>query len=121
MVRNPRFLLVGGAIVFVIVGTVTFREAFPSAQAQAVAMSGSFDGTINQNAQRMLEEGRRIFRFDTFGSEDFWGDKLGLHQAIVGHKLGGVGPGVSPTMAPRGPRQPLRQSLETQAHSRTKA
>ena len=47
----------------------------------------------------MLDEGRRIFRFDTFGSEDFWGGKLGLHEAIVGQKLGGVGPGVSPKMA----------------------
>lgn len=46
----------------------------------------------------MLDEGRRIFRFDTFGSEEFWGGKLRLHEAIVGQKLGGVGPGVSPKM-----------------------
>jgi hypothetical protein len=25
------------------------------------------------------------------GSEDFWGGKLRLHEAIVGQKLGGVG------------------------------
>src|SRR4030095_7566189 len=46
--------------------------------------------------QQMIEEGRRIFRFDTFGDEAFWGDTLKLHQAIAGAKLGGVGPGVSP-------------------------
>jgi hypothetical protein len=54
---------------------------------------------INQNAERMINEGRKIFRYDTFGSEAFWGDQLGLHRAIVGEKLGGVGPGVSPKMA----------------------
>jgi mono/diheme cytochrome c family protein len=47
----------------------------------------------------MIEEGRRIFRFDTFGDEAFWGDELKLHQAIVGQKLGGIGPGLSPKMA----------------------
>jgi hypothetical protein len=47
----------------------------------------------------MLDEGRHIFRFDTFGDEAFWGDALQLHQAIQGEVLGGVGPGVSPRTA----------------------
>jgi hypothetical protein len=42
-----------------------------------------FDGLIRENAQQMIEEGRRIFRFDTFGDEAFWGDTLKLHQAIA--------------------------------------
>ena len=46
-----------------------------------------FDELIQTNAKRMLDEGKQIFRFDTFGSEDFWGGKLGLHRAIVGEKL----------------------------------
>lgn len=54
---------------------------------------------IRENATRMIEEGRKIFRFDTFGSEAFWGDTLQLHKAIAGEKLGGVGPGVSPKTA----------------------
>jgi mono/diheme cytochrome c family protein len=58
-----------------------------------------FDAQINGNAQRMMEEGRRIFRFDTFGDEVFWTDKLKLHRAIEGAKLGGAGPGVSPKTA----------------------
>lgn len=61
--------------------------------------SSEFDRVIIQNAQRMIEEGRRIFRFDTFGDEAFWGDTLKLHQAIEGAKQGGVGPGVSPKTA----------------------
>jgi hypothetical protein len=47
----------------------------------------------------LIEEGRQIFRFDTFGDEAFWGDTLKLHQAIKGQKLGGVGPGLSPNTA----------------------
>ena len=57
------------------------------------------DRQISANAQRMMSEGRRIFRFDTFGSEAFWGDALQLHKAIAGEKNGGVGGGVSPKTA----------------------
>src|SRR5205085_4917230 len=58
-----------------------------------------FDSQINGNAQQLLEQGRQIFRFETFGDEAYWSDKLKLHQAIAGAKLGGVGPGVSPKTA----------------------
>ena len=57
------------------------------------------DRSIKAHAQRMLEEGRRIFRYDTFGSEAFFGDALQLHKAIAGAPNGGVGPGVSPKTA----------------------
>ena len=43
--------------------------------------------------------GRKIFRFDTFGDEAFWGDTLGLHRAIAGQANGGVGAGLSPKAA----------------------
>jgi hypothetical protein len=57
------------------------------------------DRMISAHAQQMVEEGRRIFRHDTFGSEAFWGDALQLHKAIAGEKNGGVGAGVSPKTA----------------------
>jgi hypothetical protein len=47
----------------------------------------------------LVAEGKQIFRFDTFGDEDFWGGQLRLHEAIEGEKFGGVGPGVSPATA----------------------
>lgn len=50
-------------------------------------------------AKGETNQGRDIFRFDTFGDAAYWGDTLHLHQAIEGVKLGGVGPGVSPTTA----------------------
>src|SRR3954452_23213195 len=34
-----------------------------------------------------------------FGDQAVWGGVLGLHKAIEGAKLGGVGPGVSPKTA----------------------
>jgi hypothetical protein len=61
--------------------------------------SNPWDRGTNQNASQMLDQGRNIFRFDTFGDEQFWGDTLMLHKAIEGKKLGGVGDGVSPKAA----------------------
>jgi len=60
--------------------------------------AGGLDVTL-ENARQMVEDGRRTFRFDTFGSEAFWGDALKLHEAIAGAKNGGVGGGVSPKTA----------------------
>src|SRR6516162_1729098 len=57
------------------------------------------DAEIARYAQTMVEQGRKIFRYDTFGSEAFWGDALELHKAIAGASKGGVGPGVSPKTA----------------------
>ncbi|HVH43937.1 MAG TPA: hypothetical protein VM925_16405 [Labilithrix sp.] len=54
---------------------------------------------VAQYALQMIEEGRKTFRYDTFGDEAFWGDTLKLHRAIAGAAKGGVGPGVSPKTA----------------------
>ena len=43
-------------------------------------------------AAQSIVNGRKTFRFDTFGDEAFWGDALKLHQAIAGSANGGVGP-----------------------------
>lgn len=58
-----------------------------------------FDRAIHENTEHLAAQGRQVFRFDTFGDEDFWGGTLGLHKAIEGAKFGGVGPGVSPVTA----------------------
>ena len=59
----------------------------------------NFDDQITANASNLLNEGRQVFRFNTFGDEKFWGDSLQLHKAIAGASLGGVGPGLSPNTA----------------------
>jgi cytochrome c2 len=53
---------------------------------------------INAHGSDLIDEGRKIFRFDTFGSEAFW-EKTRLHDVIAGEKNGGVGPGLSPNKA----------------------
>src|SRR5262247_1096104 len=59
----------------------------------------SFDQEIKTHLEATFEEGKRTFRFDTFGDETFWGDTLKLHRAIEGQTHGGVGAGVSPKAA----------------------
>jgi len=54
---------------------------------------------VADNAKRLLDEGRRVFRYETFGDEAYWGETLKLHRAIAGARNGGVGPGLSPKAA----------------------
>jgi len=84
--------LVTGAMLAVGVASSAATVTLQSKQAP-------FDGTISQNSQAMLDQGRQTFRFDTFGDEGFWGGTIQLHRAIEGQNLGGVGPGVSPRTA----------------------
>jgi hypothetical protein len=59
-----------------------------------------WDNQIRGNTRTMMDQGRETFRYDTYGSEAFFGNTIGLHQAIEGSKFpGGVGPGVSPATA----------------------
>src|SRR5688500_1953561 len=60
---------------------------------------GPWDERVESHAASMMTQGRHVFRFETFGSEAFWGDQLRLHEAVVGAKNGGVGPGISPKQA----------------------
>ena len=47
----------------------------------------------------LIAEGKNIFRFDTFGDEDFWSRLLHIDKAILGSNNGGFGTGVSPKTA----------------------
>jgi hypothetical protein len=55
--------------------------------------------SISDNASDMLEKGKAVFRFETFGDEVFWTDKLQLHKAIVDKEHGGIGDGLTPKQA----------------------
>jgi hypothetical protein len=72
-----------------------------AAVSEIVAQTSSpkADDRSDAQVQQFASEGKKIFRFDTFGDQTFWGDTLKLHQAIQGEKFGGVGPGVSPKKA----------------------
>ena len=93
--RNKK---VGAAVVLLAVvgmGTLALRR---KAAAQEQDNKTKTDLVLD-NARQTIIEGRKIFRFDTFGDEAFWGGTIMLHQAIAGSQLGGVGPGVSPSTA----------------------
>src|SRR5688572_3172211 len=47
----------------------------------------------------LVREGKEIFRFDTFGDEEFWSGALHIDKAIAGEDNGGFGDGVSPNTA----------------------
>ncbi len=57
------------------------------------------DAEVREHGAALVREGRGIFRYDTFGSEAFWGGALRLHETIAGAANGGIGPGLSPRAA----------------------
>jgi hypothetical protein len=65
----------------------------------ATTKLNAFDYRALQQARQAVLDGRKTFRFDSFGDEEFWGGKLLLHQAIEGSRLGGIGAGISPNAA----------------------
>ena len=47
----------------------------------------------------LVNAGKQIFRYDTFGDEDWWSGILHIDKAIAGAANGGFGAGVSPKTA----------------------
>jgi hypothetical protein len=90
--RFLRLLPVAAALM--LAGAILFNVS-------AVSKPGSRGGAARGSTfeQRLFNQGQRVFRFDTFGDQAFWGSTLQLHKAIEGSALGGVGPGLSPNGA----------------------
>ena len=96
---NSKLAIVSAVAAAAVLSAVIAIAAPPKRGAAVGPAPAGFDAQITDHAQTMLEQGRQIFRYDTFGSEAFWGDALELNKAIAGGKQGGVGPGVSPKTA----------------------
>jgi len=83
-----------------ILGSIVGGAAFTvTAIVSAATPPAGTGGDIARNAQRMLDEGKQTFRYDSFGDKAFWSDALHLDKAIAGAPNGGVGGGVSPKTA----------------------
>ena len=82
-------LLLAAGVLYLLSGSSSARE-------QPTAAGGQ---PVPAQASQLAEQGRQIFRFDTFGDEKFWGNSLKLHRAVAGAANGGVGPGLSPKAA----------------------
>ncbi len=87
-------------IFFVLFISINLSNGVTSAHAdQLKHKKNSNEIKVFRDALTMINKGRKTFRYDTFGDESFWGDRLGLHLGIAGERLGGVGPGLSPKSA----------------------
>ena len=91
-----RLAMIAGAGMLLYLG---FMTVYGTVSTVTASSNPGRDNAQRTAATRLFEQGKNIFRFDTFGDEAFWGGTLRLHQAIEGAKLGGVGPGVSPKTA----------------------
>lgn len=96
--RAKRAAVALGAVV---AGAVVASSLAAAPAHSAAPASPQFHAVPAQDAAgaALVTSGKRVFRFDTFGDEAFWGGTLGLNKAIAGSANGGVGPGVSPKTA----------------------
>lgn len=92
--RHLRLIGTSVGLIAALLAMATFAQSTAASD-----FDGSSGKTIEGHAQDMLREGRKTFRYDTFGDETWWGGTLGLEQAIEGANRGGVGPGLSPRAA----------------------
>ncbi|HSD74923.1 MAG TPA: hypothetical protein VLB75_09150 [Steroidobacteraceae bacterium] len=97
---KDRLLAGTAALSFAIVLlTLPARQGSATDSSMSHAGANGRDVTPEIHAVQQVREGREIFRYATFGDEDFWGGLLGLHKGIAGEANGGVGPGVGPADA----------------------
>jgi hypothetical protein len=86
-------------VLLTLAGAILIAQQQPAKTASTKPGTTSFDAQVEQSRTQMFEQGKQIFRSDTFGDEAYWGDTLQLHKAIAGEKNGGIGAGVSPKTA----------------------
>ncbi len=96
--KKSQLLLITLFISFFFI-TVSLIQCTKSAEATPSANSKEIEDTVFASAKKMVEEGKQIFRFETFGDEIYWTDALQLNKAIAGEKNGGIGAGLSPKAA----------------------
>src|SRR5215212_1066754 len=98
--RSPKTAMVIGIITLVISLSQFIQCKTTKTEARtSTDISGDpkeFDDAIKQNSKDLFDKGRAVFRFETFGDETFWTDKLQLHKAIADEKHGGSGKGIAP-------------------------
>src|SRR5688572_15355240 len=101
MKKHPVTLVLSGLMLF-IMASVFFQCSTQKGKRQTSDKSGDpddFNQAIRRNADDMMDKGKAVFRFETFGDEVFWTDKLQLHKAVVDAKHGGIGEGLTPKAA----------------------
>src|SRR5690349_7722829 len=101
MKKYTKSLVLSGLMLFVAF-SVLFQCSTHEKKREEQDKPGNPDAwgsSIKSNADEMLEKGKAVFRFETFGDEVFWTDKLQLQKAIADSKHGGTGDGLTPKAA----------------------
>ena len=88
---SPRLLVTSAAILLALTLAVAWNAA--SAAQLTPSPASPFDGVIAQHARDSFLRGREIFRFDTFGSEAFWGAGCDCISRSSARVLAGSAPG----------------------------
>lgn len=89
-------------IAFVALGQFIQCKTTKADTRNSVDMSGDaddFNDAIEKNMKELFDKGKAVFRFETFGDEVFWTDKLQIQKAIADKKHGGFGEGLTPKQA----------------------
>ncbi len=94
---SMKVLVIASLILFVLASQLV--QCTNSSTAQANNPGNGNEDPVTENANKMLADGKQVFRFETFGDEVYWTDALQLHKAIAGEKNAGVGAGLSPKAA----------------------
>jgi hypothetical protein len=96
--KKQSILIVSLSIIFIFIVSNILIQCTSSVAQTNIAGKETEDATT-ANANKMMIEGKQIFRFETFGDEEYWTGGLQLNKAIAGEKHGGVGGGLSPKAA----------------------
>jgi hypothetical protein len=79
-----KFTLSSVAALALIAGAASAGEPSPRGDRESVAdILAKLDPALVAHTAKTLADGQNIFRFDTFGDEDFWGGTIRLHEAIA--------------------------------------
>ncbi len=74
--RNATLLLIVSAVLVV--------TAIALPRTKQGDKGSQFLGSAENNGEQMIDQGRQIFRFDTYGDEAFWTDQLQMQQVVNG-------------------------------------
>jgi hypothetical protein len=102
MKKNSISLVLLSITFFIIIMSSLIQCSTHEKERETIDKSGNpnaFDAAIKNNADDMLEKGKAVFRYETFGDEIFWTDKLRLQKAIADKKHGGIAEGLTPKAA----------------------
>ena len=92
--KNKKLIVII-TLIGLVTGFIQCSKTFQKPTDGAAAMNTKESATSQKN-KSLIAQGKEIFRFDTFGDEDFWSGLLHIDKAILGTGNGGFGPGVSP-------------------------